>query len=255
MEKENQLAAQEQSPTNLIALAIQQGADVEKLEKLMALQERWEAKEARKSFFTALSDFQRDCPVITKNKSAAFSSGGSKVGYKFATLDHIIAIVKEPLAKHGLSYRFEFKDEAGAISVTCVLTHLHGHSERTPMTAQADTSGAKNGIQARGSTLTYLQRYTLSGSLGISSADEDVDGKQPDKEKHTEEQIKKSIALLEDAQSLVAQMDAEELKKASKDIISTAKKEGMTGAHLAELKDFMNKTYKEKKDETGTAPK
>ena len=45
------------------------------------------------------------------------------------------------------------------------------------MTAPADTSGSKNAIQARGSTVTYLQRYTLLGALGLVTGDEDTDGR------------------------------------------------------------------------------
>jgi hypothetical protein len=44
------------------------------------------------------------------------------------------------------------------------------------MTSAADTSGAKNAVQSRGSALTYLMRYTLCGALAITSADDDDDG-------------------------------------------------------------------------------
>ena len=45
------------------------------------------------------------------------------------------------------------------------------------MESGLDTSGAKNDIQQKGSTQTYLQRYTLIGALGLTTADEDNDGK------------------------------------------------------------------------------
>ncbi len=45
------------------------------------------------------------------------------------------------------------------------------------MEAPADTSGSKNMVQARGSTITYLERYTLCAILGIATADEDMDGR------------------------------------------------------------------------------
>src|SRR6185503_4639414 len=40
----------------------------------------------------------------------------------------------------------------------------------------ADASGSKNAIQAIGSTLTYLQRYSLVQALGLAAAEDD-DGK------------------------------------------------------------------------------
>ena len=44
------------------------------------------------------------------------------------------------------------------------------------MSASADTSGSKNSIQAIGSTVSYLERYTLYAILGLASADQDDDG-------------------------------------------------------------------------------
>ena len=45
------------------------------------------------------------------------------------------------------------------------------------MTALADKTGSKNAVQAIGSTVTYLQRYTLIGALGITTADDDMDAR------------------------------------------------------------------------------
>lgn len=81
----------------------------------------------------------------------------------------------------GLSYRWEIADKEKLIECTCIVSHVEGHSERTTMTAEHDGSGNKNAIQQRGSSITYLQRYTLIGSLGVTTADEDADGVQPKK--------------------------------------------------------------------------
>jgi hypothetical protein len=48
-----------------------------------------------------------------------------------------------------------------------------GHSERTTLSATADTSGSKNSIQAIGSTVTYLQRYTLLAAVGLAAGGDD----------------------------------------------------------------------------------
>jgi hypothetical protein len=50
-----------------------------------------------------------------------------------------------------------------------------GHKIETSIEAGSDTSGSKNAIQAIGSTISYLKRYTLENVLGLS-ADEDNDG-------------------------------------------------------------------------------
>jgi hypothetical protein len=57
----------------------------------------------------------------------------------------------------------------------CAVTHVKGHVERCIMKALADESGGKNSIQAIGSAITYLQRYTLLAATGLTSADIDDD--------------------------------------------------------------------------------
>jgi hypothetical protein len=59
--------------------------------------------------------------------------------------------------------------------VTCILTHEKGHSEETSLQGPPDTSGSKNSIQAVGSSVTYLCRYTLLAACGLA-ASEDTDG-------------------------------------------------------------------------------
>lgn len=169
----SELIKQEQaSPNQLIQMAISQNADIDKLERLMDMQIKWDASQAQKKYFEALSKFQELCPVITKNKQGH--------NYKYAPLSDIVQQIKQSLQQVGISYRFEqTTSEQGAIIITCVTTHVDGHSERTSMSASPDTSGSKNSVQAIGSTVSYLQRYTLTGSLGIATADDDMDGRLP----------------------------------------------------------------------------
>jgi hypothetical protein len=61
------------------------------------------------------------------------------------------------------------------IRVTCVLQHVLGHGERVTLQAAPDQSGNKNHIQAVGSTVTYLERYTLLASTGLAAKDQDDD--------------------------------------------------------------------------------
>lgn len=156
------------SPMQLIESAINSGADIEKLERLMDLQERWESNNARKAFFAALSKFNAECPTIVKKKQAHNS--------KYAPLGDIHAQIKNTLVSCGLSFRFE-QDHSSGIEVTCLVSHEFGHTERATMKANADTSGSKSAIQAMASTVTYLMRYTLCSALGITTADEDMDGR------------------------------------------------------------------------------
>lgn len=182
--KTKEIAKQELQPSKLIELAIQKDADIDKLEKLMGLQERWEAKEAKKAFFHSLMRFQEDVPELKKTKEVSYGAG--KTQYKYTPLGDIDKQIKSALAEHGLSKRWTITDKKDEIQVTCIISHESGHSEQTTMSAQPDATGSKNPIQSRASTITYLQRYTLIGALGIATADEDIDGQQAPKKKEKE---------------------------------------------------------------------
>ncbi len=168
------------TPLSLIELAIHQNLDVEKLAKVMDLQAQWETKEARKSYFTALSNFQAELPTIKKTKVAKFPTRNSgSMEYFYASLDDICEQIKPFLKIHGLSYRFEQHTENMAISIRCIVTHCDGHSEHCTMTGQPDTSGNKNSLQQMASAVTYLRRYALEGAFGIATAAQDIDGRLP----------------------------------------------------------------------------
>lgn len=182
-----------QTPSDLLKIAVQQNFDIDKLEKLMQLQERWEQKEAKKSFLAALSKFQTMVPVLKKAKVAKVPTRtGGEFRYNYADLGSITQAIKIPLNECGLSYRWEFDETNGKMKVTCIVSHLDGHTETTSMEGGLDSSGAKNDIQQKGSTHTYLQRYTLIGALGLSTADEDKDGngEKPQKQQTSQEKPK-----------------------------------------------------------------
>jgi hypothetical protein len=164
------------TPMDMIHVAIQQNADIDKLEKLMALQERWEANEARKAFVTALSGFKRNPPEIFKNKLVSFATSKGKTEYNHATLDQVAASVSAAMSPHGLSFRWQTEQEGGLIRVTCIIMHSQGHSESVTLHAAPDESGGKNSIQAIGSAVTYLQRYTLLAATGLATREQDDDG-------------------------------------------------------------------------------
>lgn len=166
------------TPASFIADAIKQGLPIETMERLFALYERREADGARKAFYGALSAFQAAVPPLAKDAVVDFTSPKGRTYYKHASLPAIAEAIRKPLETHGLCYRFTADTEDGKVRVTCIVTHVAGHSEETSMTAPADTSGSKNAIQALGSGMTYLRRYTLVAALGLTTADEDTDGRQ-----------------------------------------------------------------------------
>lgn len=177
------LQIQNPTPSDMIAMAIDKNLDVDKLERLMEMKERHDREVSRKLFLEALSKFQSQCPEIRKNKEVdAPLKDGGKLKYSYAPLSDIERQIKDLMRECGLTKRWETVEDQTKITVTCIITHTSGHSERTSMTATPDDSGKKNTIQARGSSFTYMQRYTLIGALGIGTADNDIDGRFNEKD-------------------------------------------------------------------------
>lgn len=162
------------TPADLVRMAVEQGADLDRLERLMALQERWEAGEAKKKFAVAFAAFKAEAVKIIKNK---LITDGPLKNKKHAELADAVNAATPALSRHGLATAWRLtKDERDWIEVTCTLSHEAGHSESVSMGGPPDTGPGRNAIQARGSSKTYLERYTLTAILGLAAQDADDDG-------------------------------------------------------------------------------
>jgi hypothetical protein len=168
------------TPMTMIDRALASGAAPETLEKLLALQERWEANQGRKAFDEAMAAAKAEIPTIRKNRTVDFTSQKGRTHYRHEDLAEIAETVNPILSKHGLSYRFRTSSNIGEpISVTCIISHRLGYSEENTLVGPPDESGNKNRLQQVGSTLSYLQRMTLKASLGLAAAEDD-DGARSD---------------------------------------------------------------------------
>lgn len=184
-------AARDVTPFGLLSQALSSGKDVATLEKFMDLAERHERNQARRAFDAAIAAAKAEIPVIIKNREVDFTSTKGRTHYRHEDLAGIARIVDPILGKHGLSYRFKTTAELNApVTVTCIVSHREGHSEENTLAAGRDDTGNKNSIQQIGSTITYLQRYTLKAALGLAATDDD-DGRSAgdDNNALTEKQI------------------------------------------------------------------
>lgn len=171
---EIQTVTQQLTPADAIRQALTGTGNVAGLRELLELQERYEANEARKAYHRAMAQFKAEAPMIEKDK--AVSHGVGKAAYKHATLANVVQTITPLLSKFGLSASWRVAQN-GTINVTCRVAHILGHYEETTLMAPADDSGAKNKIQAIGSTITYLERYGLLAMLGLATSDQvDDDG-------------------------------------------------------------------------------
>lgn len=154
------------TPMAMLDAAVRSGAGIEIIDKLMSLQERWEKNEARKAFDAAIAEARAAIKPVEKNR----------VGHnqkRYADMAAIANAVDEALSKNGLSYRYQTEQTDNQVKVTCILAHRDGHFETTTLREGRDTTGNKTPIHALGSTLTYLQRYSLVQMLGLAVTDDD----------------------------------------------------------------------------------
>lgn len=164
------------TPMDLITAASNSNASIEQMERLFDLQLRWEENEARKEFNVAFANFKAEGVRLIKNKRVHFETQKGKTDYKHSELGYICDMVIPLLSKYGLSHNWTTSQAGNDVTVTCKVSHSRGHSESTSLTANPDESGGKNKIQAVGSTVSYLQRYSLLCALGLATNASDDDG-------------------------------------------------------------------------------
>lgn len=180
------------TPMAMLAQAIERGMSPETIDKLMALGERWDNTQARKAFDVAIARAKAEIPVIKKT-----AAGHNN---KYADLAAIARVVDPIIAKHGLSYRFRTV-QTDKISVTCVLSHEAGHFEENTLVGMPDKGPGRNDIQAIGSALTYLQRYSLVQALGLAASADDDGSATGGAETITDEQVDQLRNLLTETKS------------------------------------------------------
>lgn len=161
------------TPAAMIELAINRGADLEKLEKLMELQERYEQQQFKKDYTKAVAEFKANMPKVIKDKE------NKQYKSMYASESALLNTLNPILSQYGLSVSYSFPETEGDIlKVTCIMTHENGYSDSVTLPGPIDTSGSKNPLQQVKSTVTYLRKATFEAITGIATCDpsEDDDG-------------------------------------------------------------------------------
>lgn len=173
------LATQHANPyLGMIEAVISKGGNLEQIDKLLDLQIKWEANEARKAYVVAMSRFKTEPMEILKRKLVSFTTrDGDTTSYRHAELADVTDVVVPAMGKHGLSHRWDVTQAGGSITVDCIITHELGHSEKVSLSAAPDASGKKNAIQQVASAVSYLQRYTLLAATGMATKGMDDDSR------------------------------------------------------------------------------
>jgi hypothetical protein len=173
--------------TNAIELmmqaAIEKNIPVETLKELTDLYERMRANNARQLWNAAFAAFKAECPPVPRRtESAQFkvTRNGVTRNRMYASLEDIEATVREPLGRHGLSYKWgDLVLGDGSVSMACIVAHSGGHSESSAVTMPTENNAGCSPQQKMGIIATYAQRYSLIAALGLTSCDEDADGNTP----------------------------------------------------------------------------
>ena len=164
-----------------IMSAIEKGASVDVIERLLAMRETLRKEVAKQEYDKAFSKFQAACPVIKKD-TPVLNKDKATVRYSYAQMDSIINQIKVPLAVNGFSYsltsKLDLKGDKHWLTATAKLSHIGGHSEISEFEIPIDKDAFMNEQQKFASARTFAMRYAFLGVTGIMTGDQDDDGNQ-----------------------------------------------------------------------------
>jgi hypothetical protein len=163
---------------SLIARAAQDpNIDIDKMERLMAMKERMDAKTAEQAFNDAMNGAQAEIRAIGWNKK----NGQTQSSY--VTYDKLDLAIRPVYIRHGFSLSFDTGDAArdSEVRFLCYVSHTEGHTRTYKVDMPADGKGAKGNdvmtkTHAFGSATSYGRRYLLKMIFNVIEAAEDDDG-------------------------------------------------------------------------------
>lgn len=165
-----------QSVNNFIQTAIDKGASIETLERLLTMREKLKAEQAKEAFDADMAVFQGQCPVIKKTKKVMNKPDkGGGVRYVYAPLDVIVSQTKKYISQNGFSYTITAGIVDNKVTAVVKVTHKLGHSQSSDFTVPIDTESYMNAPQKVAAALTFAKRYAFCNAFGILTGDEDND--------------------------------------------------------------------------------
>ena len=118
--------------------------------------------------YKAICAMQSELPVVPKNKRG--------YNYRYSDLKTVIEVSRPVLVKHKLSVVQFFRPKDGSTYLVTRLAHISGqYIESEIAVGVGQLEKGKNPMQALGTSITYLRRYSYASIIGIVS-DEDTDG-------------------------------------------------------------------------------
>lgn len=179
-------------PASLLAQAITQGIDLDKIKDLIQLKNETDSLQAKREYISAMADFKIDTPKIIKDLvNPLFNS-------RYSSLSNLVTPINKHLANFGFSARWDYRQTSDTITVTCILMHESGHQESATLTGPKNIAGSENPLHQIKSTTTYLRGATFEAVTGIALTDQrdDDDGNNANIKHINKDQLNRVIALL-----------------------------------------------------------
>jgi ERF superfamily len=188
--------------TGIIAVieraALNPDIDVEKMERLLAMQERIMARNAEVAFNASMRAAQEEMPKVLRNRR------NDQTSSKYADLEQVNEAIVPVYTKHGFSLSFGTGTSTldGHILITCLVSHVEGYTRPYQCDMPLDMTGLKGNqnktaTHAHGSTMSYGRRYLTLLIFNITLTNEDTDGNKQG-ETISEEQLMDLKALAEE---------------------------------------------------------
>jgi hypothetical protein len=141
--------------------------NVAALEKLVALYERMEMRDAEKAFATAFMNLQKELPRVQATKVIPDKHGGMRSS--FAPFEEIDNQLRPIAFAHGFTYSFaEGEFDQGRITKVCTVQHVGGHKRSNPFSVRIGSGppGCSE-AQADGAAHSYAKRGALCDAFNI----------------------------------------------------------------------------------------
>lgn len=153
-------------------------ADIDKLERLMALHERMEKAKAEQAFNAAMTDAQAEMGRVSADAT------NPQTRSKYASYGKIDRAIRPIYARHGFALSFdEAESPKGAeyLRVLCYVSHKAGFSRTYHRDMPLVTKGLKGNemmtpTHASASAESYAKRYLVKDIFNIAIGEDDDDG-------------------------------------------------------------------------------
>ena len=183
----------------IMQMAQNPNVDVEKMERLLAMQLDLMARQAKKEFYTALTQIQNSLPEI--KGSGSIKNKSEKEIAKYITLEDMMRALGSYLKKYKFSLTHDKTEVDGKLVTTTTLGHEGGHELAVRMVTPYDKPNQlKSDIQCAMGTRTSAKRANIADIFNIILEDENKADPMEVLHKQTidEEQIKEIRKLMEE---------------------------------------------------------